>query len=673
MSNIRITRSYDAYCEVDVNENPDWGYARNKQVLLKDVILEYSTSSFDAPIPTAVGVLHGGNRDFSWQGLLAGPINGELYKLLDALYYKPIDAEDLKPLLVRTWRNSANYVYVDENEKHYEVDITVRTKKNCGILDAYASRPSIFALLLDMRNAESDAQPSYSISCRESGVTIESSATPLKLNITGFDDIQRLDESLEWVYKLDDGFRTIDKGNVVFVRHVHRVYIPIALIANRGAIRIEVPLPGIKYRRRNADINGKIELAETLSASPRILKAILLRIDRLMSFGIPMNSILAPEAGAMWFKRIWTRDLLEGIRWNLWTYAKTLRLSKWLINLVKMLIKEAYEAGGLRTLIDNGEYSSDAFPQLINIAASIYELTNDKSIIREATKLMVKAYRMLTSGRGFSGCNLREGLLVCKANSSWIDVLYPCDGVKWPTRLPWAWRDKVPPNDHFALVEVNALFLECISNLMKNLHKSELKIPDELHEFKAELLHGYKKWFMTNTNLPPMTIEPTLGLKDDTKSSVSVVALAALKNILYNEKIALNLWSDLEQLLVKRKLVELGDTWEVFGLLVRKGEARPYLGDLEYHGAVVWPRDTPYLIEVMKFLSLDVYGVLINNLDHMISEGAIGYVNELFSMPTGQNPCPKGEESLNPVPVKNFAQYWSHWCDPYINYFGTRR
>lgn len=73
--NIGITRKYDVYFDVEVDEDPDWDYARNKQVLIRDFLLEYSTSSFDAPIITRLGIFHGGNRDFSWQGLLAGPIS----------------------------------------------------------------------------------------------------------------------------------------------------------------------------------------------------------------------------------------------------------------------------------------------------------------------------------------------------------------------------------------------------------------------------------------------------------------------------------------------------------------------------------------------------------------------------------------------------------------------
>ena len=145
--NIGITGDYNVYCDVEVYENPDWDYARNKHVLIRDILLEYSTSSFDAAIITSLGVLHGGNRDFPWQGLLIGPINNKLYKLLDALYYKPLDADSLKPLFVRVQRNSASYIYVDERGRHYGINITVAVKEGFGVLTAYASRPSILSLI----------------------------------------------------------------------------------------------------------------------------------------------------------------------------------------------------------------------------------------------------------------------------------------------------------------------------------------------------------------------------------------------------------------------------------------------------------------------------------------------------------------------------------------------
>jgi hypothetical protein len=678
MVKVKVTDNYDVCCEVEVAENSDWDYARNKHILVRDNLLEYSTSSFDAPILTSLGLMHGGNRDFPWQGLLLGPVNNALYKVLDALYYRTLDAENLKPALVVSGCSSADYIYVDEEGEHYRMHISVETGRERCVFYAYSPRPSIFLPIFDMRNAESDMEPNYIIRCMEGNMlVVESTATPLKLEITGFDEIRKMDLTLDWVYKLDDGFRKIVDGKVVFVKYRRRIQAPVALISRKGIFAASIPLPTPKA----GIVEVKFGIRENIrrlhwvlrklnpKLSPQIIDAILLRIDRLMSFGITLDALFAPEAGAMWFKRVWVRDMLEGLRWNMLTYVGLFGLSKWLISLMRDLIKIAYENNGLRVFLEGGDYVSDAIPQLINVVTLLYDMTHEEILLRESIKLMLKACEMLRSGKDFSGCNLHDGLIVCRANSSWIDVLYPFNGVKWPTRLPLDWMGKVPPDDKFALIEVNSLFLECLHNLVKSIEKAGNKPPKEFHDFISELLYSYKKWFLLDNNLPPITIDPMGGLRDDTKSSLGVIALTSLKGILYDRRRLENIWSDVEQLLVKRKLVELGNNYEIFGLLVRKVDEKPYLGDLEYHGAVVWPRDTPYLIEVMRALSMETYGVLINNLDHMISEGAVGYVNELFSLPVGQNPSPMRDWSFNPVPVKNYAQYWSHWCDPYINYF----
>lgn len=667
---IGLTRRYEVYVDLDSDEVPDWGYARNRHVLLRCPVLEYSTSTFDAPVPSPVGVLHGGNRDFSWQGLLAGPVRGEIHKLLDALYYKPADAEGLRPVSVRAWRDSANYAYVDERGERYEVSISVAIGRGVGVLSARASRPTIFVPLLDMRRAEAAEAPNYSVCAEDGCLSVSSSGTPLRLVVTEFDEAQKLELSLDWVYKLGDGFRAVEDGKVLFVKHVRKVYAPVALASRRGGLRVEVPLPLVKYRGPRAGVEEKARVAKILKAPPQITEAILLRVDRLLSFGSPINSIVAPEAGAMWFRRVWSSDLLEGLRWNLRTYVEALGQSAWLVSLVRELLRMAYEMEGLRVLVTEGEYSSVSLPQLINVSSRLSLMVGDRGGARGASKLAARACEALRTGREFSGCRLHEGLILCKANSSWIDVMYPIEGGRWPTRLPWEWRGLVPSDGYFALVEVNALFIEALSSLIKAAKGAGLEVQEEVVELRDELLEGYRRWFAAEGGLPPMTIEPTAGLVDRTKSSMGVVALAVLKDEVYGREGLEGAWRGVEQLLVRRRLVELGDGWEVFGVLTRRDELRPFLGDLEYHGAVVWPRDTPYLLEVMKALSMDVYGVLVNNLDHMVSEGAVGYANELFSLPLGENPHPAGKEPLNPVPVKNYAQYWSHWCDPYIDYFG---
>jgi hypothetical protein len=676
MVKIYFSKGLEPLCEIDTFEDLDWDYARNKQVLLKDGLVEYSTSSFDAPIATPVGVLHGGNRDFSWQGLLVGPIGDSIYKVLDAIYYKPLDSQELKPVRVVAGRNAARYSYVDEQGRPYEVEISVRTKKDSCLVMALASRPSIFAPLFAFYDMESSTRAAFRMALEGGAMRVEPEGMPLKLLVKDFLSVTDINLELDWIYKLGDGFRTIRDGKVFFVRHVRRASAPVALTSKDGSISIEIPLDKLKFKRIDYKARGKLEaLRKELSERargkipPEVVNAIVLRVDRLLSFGIPSGSILVPEAGSMWFRKVWARDLIEGLKWNLLTYAKVLNLSDWLIRLVRDLISTAYDLRGLRVFVNKGDFVSGAVPQLISISAKLYELTHDKKLVKEASKLASATCKLLRSEEGFSGCKVRDGLVLSKANSSWMDVLYEVEGAKWPLRLPWSWRTKFSSEDLFALVEVNALFIEGLDSLFKAMRETGLKGSEKIKELRDELVEGYKKWFYVVDRLPPMTVEPSTGARDWTPSSASVAALALLKNLVYEANEISRAWEQIEEMIVKRKLICLGSSWEVFGIVARKVEERPYLGDLEYHGPVVWPRDTPYLIEVMKCLGFDAYGVLVNNLDHMISEGAIGYVSELFSLPVGLNPHESGERSRNPVPVKNYAQYWSHWCDPYIEYF----
>jgi len=676
MVKIYFSRSLEPLCEIDTSEDPDWDYARNKQVLLKDGLVEYSTSSFDAPIPTSVGVLHGGNRDFSWQGLLVGPVGDSIYKVLDAVYYKPLDSQELKPVRVVVGRDAARYSYVDEQGRPYEVEVSVRTKKNSCLVMVLASRPSIFAPLFAFYDMESGARASFRIALEGDAMRVEPEGMPPKLLVKGFSSVADINLELDWVYKLGDGFRTIRDGKVFFVRHVRRVSAPVALTSKNGSISIEIPLGRLKFKRIDYKARDKLEaLRKELSerakgkVPPEVVDAIVLRVDRLLSFGIPSGSILVPEAGSMWFRRVWARDLIEGLRWNLLTYAKVLGLSDWLIRLVRDLISTAYDLRGLRVFVNKGDFVSGTVPQLISVSAKLYELTHDERLLKEASRLASAACKLLRSEEGFSCCKVRNGLVLSKANSSWIDVLYEVEGAKWPLRLPWSWRAKFSPEDLFALVEVNALFIEGLEALLKAMREAGLKGGEEIKELRDELVEGYRKWFYVADRLPPLTVEPSTGARDWTPSSAGVAALALLKNSVYGVNEISRAWRQIEEMIVKRRLMCLGSSWEIFGVVTRRVEERPYLGDLEYHGPVVWPRDTPYLIEVMNCLGFDPYGVLVNNLDHMISEGAIGYVSELFSLPVGLNPHESGERSRNPVPLKNYAQYWSHWCDPYIEYF----
>lgn len=68
---------------IEPDENTDWDYARNKQILMKTPIAEFSASAFTVPVDISDKRFYGANRDYSWQGLLIGPLKGTIYKALD--------------------------------------------------------------------------------------------------------------------------------------------------------------------------------------------------------------------------------------------------------------------------------------------------------------------------------------------------------------------------------------------------------------------------------------------------------------------------------------------------------------------------------------------------------------------------------------------------------------
>jgi len=670
---VYLTNGGDVYVESGVDEDPDWDFARNLQVVLKNGPMEYSTSVFDATVGTSRGILHGANRDFSWQGLLVGPTDNRIYRTLDAVYYAPLDGASLRPSSVKSWRTSVEYLYSDDRDRTYKVDVSLRVDGRIGRLAVRASRPTLFMPLFDLRDAEVESRPRYSVEAQEGSAFVSSDAAPFAVHLTWKGQSSRDDLWTDWVYKLGDGFRYVDGGAVRFVKRSAHLYSPIAIESQDGSLDVEVPL---QSQRRNVErcgsrLNERMKLiASSLSAPPGILEAIALRINRLASFGVPVDSIYRPEAGSMWFRRPWIRDLVEGLRWNSLTYVDALRCGKWFSDLILGLLESAVEEGGLRAVAGSGDYASDAFPQLLNVASSAYALTGSADVLSAASRVADAAASALRTG--FSGCRLHDGLVICPADSSWIDVRYYLDGTPWPARLPIGWSGSADPSGLYALVEVNALYLESYSRLIGSLRSANLPVPDRVEGLVGELSDGYRRRFYSPGSLPPLTYDPSTGRLDATRGSPAVEALAILRGIIYSDGDLSGAWPQVEGITWSRRMKVLGEGSAPFGIVARDVERRPYLGDAEYHGYVVWPRDTPYLLEVMGALSRDVEGVLVNNLDHMLAEGAVGYSSELFSAPIGGNPSP-GEASGNPVPVKNPAQYWSHWCDPYLEHYGWRR
>jgi len=91
---------------------------------------------------------------------------------------------------------------------------------------------------------------------------------------------------------------------------------------------------------------------------------------------------------------------------------------------------------------------------------------------------------------------------------------------------------------------------------------------------------------------------------------------------------------------------------QLFGVFTRPdgGENWPE----NYHGKSVWPRETVFLLELLEKTGERRLAeqLLLSNLDHQKNEGAVFYCHELF------------DSALRPL--KNPAQAWSSWVDPYL-------
>jgi hypothetical protein len=398
-----------------------------------------------------------------------------------------------------------------------------------------------------------------------------------------------------------------------------------------------------------------------------IADAICHRIKTLSTYTTFLDGVWFPEAGAWWFRNPWIRDALEGIRWNLRTYLEVLGWEDRVLSLVHYLLDILGSGNGLPTMMGTaGQFTSDAPPQLLYIAS---KMSGSRNLHSRLLDVATRMCERLVEGLPVSGTVLDESILCSPANSSWIDSVVTEGDTAWPTRLPAEWKGRVtdPFSSEFGLVEVNALYIEALGEFASACRKRGIEVPAKVEELLRILKAGYMRYFKRDGRLPPLTAAPSYGLTDTTIGSPAVVAAVVLRGALYDDEELGGFWDTVAgRLLVKRKPIVLGRETAPFGMLVRDLGRVPYLGDNEYHGPTIWPRDTPYLLRLMEATGEDISGLLLTNLDHMVSEGAIGYCNEMFSLPVGGNPNPS-PESGNPVPVKNPAQYWSHWCDPYVD------
>ncbi len=455
--------------------------------------------------------------------------------------------------------------------------------------------------------------------------------------------------------------------------------------------------------------------------------AILARIAGLQKFKTTVLDasgqtwVEIPHAGAFWFRTPWYRDVFEGL-WN--SFKTLMRMDKERQGIREIVLSALRHQDPRTGLIparlpefahqDLAYNSSDATLLCFLVANAYVEATSDLDFARTVVAGALSAIDRFEKNGGDPVARRRDGpprldtergLLLSVPQHSWID-----------TRCLWldyaGGRLEGLPNrvskrfvkdlyDHlgsqvaieeqlaspeFFLPEINAQWIRMLEGVAATMGRLAAAgetagggDPDALQRIAAlaerarrhfkPLFWDEERGFLFNL------VDGTGKMGDSIECESSVTAAGILGDSLFTHQELDRIWRCAKRtLLVHRRLQLYGDQELPFGLIARNDDERIYYDDGQYHSDVVWLRSTPYLIRLLTALGEHglVRDLLVNTLDHQMSEGAIFYNQELFSRPCGNNPAAGAATSRNPVPVKNPIQFWSQWCDAFLEAFEVR-
>jgi hypothetical protein len=458
---------------------------------------------------------------------------------------------------------------------------------------------------------------------------------------------------MDWRYKLGSGFRESTSDGIRFISEYARPAF-IGEIHKRISGNEKVSLL-INCNRKDSDFDENEEKLHVNNVIKKFncKKEVLARIISLDSFGVFEDDIIIPEAGDFWFRKVWLRDLLEALINSFQTFVKL--DSKRVTAIMEWLLKQQDVKTGRFPNFKNDYNSVDTSLLFFIFAEKYLNHFKDKAKekrVAESLNLIIKRFsesKMEVNGPPV----IQNYLLYCLPWHSWTDSRVPFMGKLMSTRIPLEWikQDNLEEMCKPVLLpEINALFIRTL--------KTAEYMGKDIGNFYRNAVEKYKKFFQNNDFLYSIVIHDK---KDSTETSMALVSAVLLYDIVFDKKDLERMWPYVEKLLVRRN-------GKLFGILCRNSRDKIYYNDYQYHGAVVWPRDTPYLIKYLKIIGREdlVKEILDSNLEHQTDEGAVFYCNELLSLPEGRNPSPT-QTSNKPIPVKNPMQLWSQFCDDYLN------
>ncbi len=445
------------------------------------------------------------------------------------------------------------------------------------------------------------------------------------------------------------------------------------------------------------------------------------------------ESIPVPHAGAWWFRTAWFRDMFEGILSSFRTLMLLPDEKANLKEIILLALSGRDRSTGLVVNripeFKSGRASYDGCDAtlLCFITAHKYVLeTKDLDLAWTVVRAAMETISCFLHGwlsasspevDGPPKVDLPTGLLRCAPHHSWLDTRAQCvqyAGYKMD-RLPSRISAKFVKDiyDHsiskedvgallsspsFFLPEINAQWIEMLRGAVDVLkffltaqHPPDSLIQEarQFEQIISPLLARAKQSFIPvfwndeagflynavcDNKCAAHVMDKTRTVCDEIECEAAITAAAMLGKEVFEDQHLEKIWARAQKvLLVYRWPVKYGKEKLPFGVMAKNNDDRIYYDDSQYHNDVIWPRSTPYLAKLLSILGRKdlVKGLLVNALDHQMTEGVVFYSHELLSRPFGNNLWPNKGTQYNPVPVKNPIQFWSQWCDLLVDFFAS--
>lgn len=666
-------------------------HAVTRHVILKRPQASWSQSVFSVPFGDSPEKIVP-NRDYPYEGLSV-LIEGANFHFLDGIAVGVKKGAQYAKLLAKKVTVSPwNAIYYYENEAGVNLAISyylmnIGAKPNgvtaCVSLESNATSV-VIEPIVDIRHMYDYSEPEEHFSnALNDGLRIWKDEKCISIRTVNECEVRTWKKETEWWYKLGSGFREKTDGGVAFKGEIKK---PVSLgeieisFDDTSTALLTISCSNSATQLEWLNEKGKNWLkdeAEEEKRAQEIVKslgitnpAVAFRAIALSKFGMHVGNKLFYEAGDFWFRTPWFRDMFEGIINNVETLFRIGHADR-----IRDIILHSFEYQDEYGRIPNRfpertseelDYNNADATLLAFIAAGEFlKRKRDEGFantILERAEFTISRFEMNDLNRINGASMLNEnGLVSVVPGHSWTDTKREIEiegkRAKLSVRIPDSWcgsRDEDELNKpKYFLPELNAEWIKMLSHCVRMCSEDEDK-KEIFFAILEKALRNFKAVFWNAEENILYNLVTTDGKKDKTQGSPAVVAFSLLlgENVFSQSELKEFIKGVKANLLVEKNGLP-------FGIVVKKSPKRTYYGDEEYHEAVVWPRDTPYLIRILQAVGEiekeTVEGILRSNLEHQMNEGFLFYNSELFSPDNGEM-----------MPVKNPVQFWSQWVDPYI-------